>query len=88
MTWHTDDRALYWQQRALDDQQAEAAKKIGEYHKEIREQYPVTMDALEQAEKREQAIRESVYETIRRLGIDALKRLSWFPRNRRTDRES
>ena len=28
MTWHTDDRRLYWEQRRLDAMQAEALAKM------------------------------------------------------------
>lgn len=33
MTWHTDDRKLYWEQRRLDAQQAEAKRALDEKNK-------------------------------------------------------
>ena len=30
MTWHTDDRRLYWEQRALDAAQEDARRKMEE----------------------------------------------------------
>lgn len=35
MTWQTDDRALYWQQRSLDEQQAEALRRMTEEQVEL-----------------------------------------------------
>ena len=35
MTWWTDDRALYWEQRKLDAEQEDARKKMTEKAKEL-----------------------------------------------------
>lgn len=36
MTWHTDDRRLYWEQRRLDAAQEDARRKIEERKEALR----------------------------------------------------